>query len=263
MTSHINNHLLSFRARPRCLDEPAHALVWRDQPPPIFGRKVGEIRAKLETLSADAAVQSAPATGVAAQKDRAETALENAAFALARLVVVQAQDAHDDVLAHKFDSPISHWRKLRDEPLLQRARLLETEARKVAVADPAQAALYGITPTALDAYHATVENYAAFIVAPHDTIAHRHVLTTSLPAQVRALTALFDQIADLLPQFTTPEGLAFAAAYHATAPIINRGHRHETPNEDPEPESNPAPKDEANPTPEPPKNPPNPPTPTP
>lgn len=232
MTSYTNNRLISFRARLQCLDEPGHRLVWEGQPPAIFGNKVGLIRTQLAALIADTTAQSTPITGTAAQKEAAETALENAAHALGRMVVLYAHDHQNEVLAHKFDVPLGHWRKLRDEPLLERARLLAEEAAALIAQDPTGALDYSITPGALAPYQAKVDAFAATIVAPHQSIAHRSVLTASIPEQVRALSRLFENIEDILPQFTTPAGLAFAAAYRSSAPIINRGHRYETPDDD-------------------------------
>lgn len=234
MNNTVNNHIISFRSRLRCLDEPEHAAVWQGQPPAIFGIKVDEVRQKLATLIKDATGQSTPVTGTTAEKETAETALENAAHALGRMTVLYAEDHQDEVLSHKFDVPPGHWQRLRDEALLERAQLLADECAKLIQKDPAAAGNYNITEPILTEYRQSVSAYEAAIVAPHDRISHRHVLTASLPDQVRVLKRLFHKLEDILPQFKTPSGQTFATAYLATAPVINRGVRHRHPVEETE-----------------------------
>lgn len=223
MNDRIANQIASFRTRLECLDHPAHTAIWRDVPPVIFTIKVTQARAALDTLVTDASRQSVPRTGTAADKRREERELEDAAHALARAVVTFAADKNDLAMAHKHDLSLSGWRGMRDEALLQRARLLQTDALTLTTA--ADADFYGITPAAVAALGEEADDYAACIAAPQDTIAERASLTASLPQQVRALTSLFDQLENLLPQFrAAPGGPAFLAAYRAAAQIIDRGH---------------------------------------
>lgn len=232
MNSKINNRLLSFRARLTCLDLPAHTGVWLNKPPLIFTDKVAQARAATETLAADAARQSAPTTGTTADKLREERELEDAAFALAQAVVTWATDHHDLTLAHKYDHTLQAWRRLRDETLLQRARLLHADATTLLTAnggaDVAEAAKYGLDSNALASLKKETDDYAVWIATPRETIAGRTVLTASLPQQTRALTALFAQLEALLPQFaTTPGGPAFAQAFRGSGLVIPHGHRYE------------------------------------
>lgn len=226
MTKSVNNHIISFRSRLKCLDEDAHKAVWLGKEPAIFGKKVDIIRKKLAALITAAAKQSTPLTGTTVEKETTRASLETAAHNLGRMVVLYAEDHQNEVLAHKFDLTPTQWQRFRDETLLERAGLLTTECEAIMAKDPAEATDYNLTSTILTEYSEVVEKFKNCITSPHDGIAHRHTLTTSLPDQVRALKELFGQLEDILPQCKTPEGQTFAAEFLATSPVINRGTRH-------------------------------------
>jgi len=225
MNDRTANLLASYRTRLACLDQPAHALLWKNQPPLIFTTKVAAARAAVDNLAATAARQSAAIEGATADKRREEKELEDTAYNFGRLLVAFATDRGDLTTAAKYDVPISTWRALRDEALLQRARLLHTDGTALSAGpNAATAATYGITPASLAVLKKETDDYAAFIVAPQDAIAGRSALTESLPQLLRSTTALFDQLEDFLPQFaTTPAGQNFQAAYLASTAINQRG----------------------------------------
>ncbi len=240
MNNKINNQIISYRARIANLDLPAHLAIWMGQPPVVFTAKVAQARRATEALAADSSRQSAATTGTTADKLREEKELEDAAAAFAAALVTYAVDHGDLTLAHKYDGGLHSWRRLRDENLLQRAQLLLSDAAALLAADggaaaPA-AAEYNITPATLAALQKETADYAAWIIAPRETIAGRSVLTASLPQQSRAISQLFDQLEALLPQFAnTPGGPAFAQSFLASSLVINRSHRY-----DPEPATPPA-----------------------
>lgn len=224
MNSRISNYITSFRTRFACLDLPANRPVWEGQKPQAFTAKAALARQALEVLAKAAAAQSTITTGSAADKQRGEEALEDGAHTVAQALAAWAQDHGDLTLAHKYDQPLSHWRRMRDEELLQQARLLESTV--TGVLSLPQAADFGLDTDAVNRLRTEIADYEAFIVAPQETIAGRSVLTKSLEDQTRALVRLFDQMEALLPQFNkTPEGAAFTQAFLASSQIIRRGHR--------------------------------------
>jgi hypothetical protein len=225
MNGRTANLLASYRTRLACLDQADHVPLWKNQPPVIFTTKVAAARAAVETLAATAGRQSASIAGTTAAKRREEKELEDTGYNFGRLLVALATDRGDLTTAAKYDVPISNWRALRDEALLQRARLLHADGTALATGPNAAAAnTYGITTASLALLKKETDDYAAFIVAPQDAIADRSALTESLPQLLRATSALFDQLEDFLPQFgTTPAGQSFLAAYRANASINQRG----------------------------------------
>jgi hypothetical protein len=226
MNDQIANQIASYRTRLDCLDQPAHLAIWQNQFPQAFTTKVAAARAATQTLTDTAARQSAPITGSAADKRREEKELEDTAYTLARALVACCTDAGDLTQAAKYDFPLSSWRRLRDEALIQRARQLEADVIALANGPSSgDANNYGINLAAIATLTKDADDYAAFIVAPQNTLAARSELTASLPQLSRATAILFDQIEDLLPQFSnTPLGAIFVNHYRASTQIIDRGH---------------------------------------
>lgn len=240
MNNFIANQLASYRTRLTCLDRPENTAIWQNKNPVKFTEKVASIRDAMQRLELTAARQSATGTGTAADKAREERELEDAAFTLARAVVAFTTDKENLTLAHKYDFPISHWRQLANEPLLQSALLLRKDAAELAALGQS-AADYGITPDAVDALQKEVDDYARCIAAPQDATADRSALTESLPVQSRAIASLFGQLDDLLPQFRkAPGGPEFIESYRASTRIIQRGHRSASPVSPPAPTPSPA-----------------------
>ncbi len=229
MNDIINNRLDTFRNRLLFLDGAENSLIWNGKPPLKFTEKVETARLAINELTADAADQSAATTGNALDKLREEKELENAAFTLARAFVNCSQDIADETSAAKYDFPISGWRRLRDEALLQKARLLQADATALTAGPQAITATgYGITPASIAAFKKEADDYEAYVAAPAAAISARALLTASLTPKSRAIMILFDQLDDLALQFRgTPSGDAFVTAFLATDPIIPRGHRYE------------------------------------
>ena len=225
MNDRITSQLSSYRTRLVCLDKPEHKAIWENNPPAIFTTKVTAARAATAALADTASRQSAPVTGDAANKAREEKELEGACYKVARAVVSCCQDLGDEATAAKYDMPLSGWRRMRDEALLLRARLLETDATTLATGPNAvTAALYGVTPAAVALLASEGDDYDELVVAPQAAIGGRSALTGSLPTKSREAAALFAQLEDFLPQFgSTAEGFAFVAAYLESTMIIERG----------------------------------------
>lgn len=226
MNDDIANQLTSYRNRLSCLDSPEHLPIWQNQPPLAFTTKVGQARALTDELADMAGRQSILIRGNAKAKRKEEAELEEAAYRLARAVVLCATDLDDLALAGHYDQPITGWRKLRDEALLQRARRLEVDAGTLATGpDAATAEEYGITPASVAALKKEADDYAAVITQPQGAIDERVVLTQTLPAKSREVSAKFDEVADLILQFkAAPGGPEFIGRYLKASQIMDRGH---------------------------------------
>jgi hypothetical protein len=125
-------------------------------------------------------------------KLREEKELEDSAHELARLVVRCCRAAGDEATAAAaYDLPISGWRQMRDETLLQSARTLEAKAAQIATT-PAETN-YGITTARVTEIMKEADNYAALIMAPDDAFSARTVsqqktaLTLRVSAKRRTL----------------------------------------------------------------------------
>jgi hypothetical protein len=207
-----------------CLDNPVHVPLWQGVPPLRLTTAIGEGRTMLAGLETLASKQGMKTTGSAADKAREEKELEDAAHMLGRLVVCCCRDAGDEAGAATYDLPISGWRRMRDEALLQTARALEAKAGEIA-ATPTGAE-YGITAAAVAALKKEADDYAALIVAPDDAIGGKAALTKKVRPAFAAFEAKLQVIDDLiLPLRASEDGALLVAKYEEARTINDRGHR--------------------------------------
>lgn len=226
MNNIINNRIDSFRARIAILADPAHTPVWDGKAPLVFTEKVATARSKTSELVKLAGRQTAAIAGHAAEKRREEKELEDAAHRFGRALVTYCKDTGDLATAGKYDFPISGWRRIRDEVLLEKARLLAADAGLVSTGTAATAAAkYGISSASIARLLKETEDYEKVITAPVNAIGERSTLTAGLLPKSREIAELFDQMDDLALQFRgTPAGDAFVATWLASGQIIDRGH---------------------------------------
>jgi len=239
MNDYYLNRLNMGRKVFLCLDNPQHVPLWQGVPPLRLTTAIGEARGMLAGLETLAQNHGLATTGNAADKAREEKELEDAAHELGRLVVNCCRDAGDEATAATYDLPISGWRRMRDENLLQTARSLEAKAGTIA-ATPAGAE-YGITPTAVAALKKEADDYAKLIAAPDDAIGGKAVLTRTVRPAFVAFETKLQSIDDLiLPLRNTAAGALFVAKYEEARTINDRGRRPGT-EEPPPPAPAPAP----------------------
>ena len=225
MNDRVLNRINSARKTLGCLDEPAHKLIWQNQPPVIFTTKVGEANTLLAALLLTGQNQEKSTTGTTADKGREERELEDAAHTMAQALVTCCTDGNDLTTAAPFKMNITQWRVLRDEQLLAKAHALADAVAGVIAAGPVHASQYGLDTLTHSQLLKEADDYEALIAAPDSAIAARSALTASIPTQLAALEAKIDQLDSLLPQFRTkPGGPEFIAKYRLTRQINDRGH---------------------------------------
>ena len=206
-----------------CLDESGHTPLWQNVPPLRLTAAVAETRVALAGLEDLAMRQGEATTGSAADKRREEKELEDAAHELARLVVRCCRAAGNEAAAATYDLPVSGWRRMRDETLLQTARSLELAATECA-ASPSGAD-YGITPARVAALKKEADDYDALVVAPDNAISGRAAISRSLRAAFADFENRLEEIDDLiLPLRATAAGALFQAKYEEARKINDRGH---------------------------------------
>ncbi|MBK8036287.1 MAG: hypothetical protein IPK22_04010 [Verrucomicrobiaceae bacterium] len=104
----------------------------KGKPPLALEKDIDEGREQLARLEKPAQNQGLDTTGNATDRAREEKELEDAAHELGRLVVCCCRAFGDEAGAASYDLPISGWRRMRDENLLQTARDLEAKADELA-----------------------------------------------------------------------------------------------------------------------------------
>ena len=124
-----------------------------------------------------------------------------------------------------MERSLSAWRRLRDQTLLDQARICRDLGQTVASSPAAPtAATYGVTQTAVDALTAEIDDYAAVITAPQQSIAARKAVTAQVRDRYNAVEARFEALDCLIPQFNgTEAGRQLIAAYQTSRVIRDLG----------------------------------------
>lgn len=215
------NRLAMFRASLQVLEKPEFKTLWFSRPPLKFTEKAAQALAMTDDLGRIGGLQEAGVSGTTAQKAKEEAELEQAAFEIGQRVSLYLLDQGNLADAQKVRLPLSRWQALRDEALLEKARLLVTLA--TAAAD-AQGADYGITPGEVARLTQELEDFALFVEAPAAAIAERKALTESLRERFAAVEQKFQEL-DALIRFygQTAEGKQMIAVYENARSVRDLG----------------------------------------
>ena len=144
---------------------------------------------------------------------------------MGRALVTWFRDQGDETNAAKLDLSESAWRRLRDEQLLEKGRLVRDLGQGVVGgAKAAQAAEYGITAASVGSVDKEVEEYGKVVSAPQASIADRKSLTGQMRTKFNAVEAKFVALDDLILQFNaTAAGRALIAAYQVARIVRDLG----------------------------------------
>lgn len=227
MKDEFANRLTAFQTTRDTLFLPRWKAVWENQPPVIFTTRAAEASQALADLEDFCRRHGVLITGAAAEKDREELELEDAAFLQAKTLVEFYRAAGNETEASKYDLAISRWRQLRDVDLLARAKsvILAMEALTVGP-DATEAAKYDIIPAATAALQKEWDDYNALVTAPAQAISTRKALTSALRTEFAKVSAKFESLDNLVGKFgTTSEGREFVATYKASRIIRDAGRR--------------------------------------
>jgi hypothetical protein len=181
MQDEFVNRLGMFRTALGTLHEDQFMLVWHNQPPTIFTTKVEAAEQAADELEELGQQQEAVITGATQAKKTEEGELEQEAYVFGSILAIWFRDQRSEEKASQVDLTLSGWRRLRDQQLLGKARLVHRIGESVTTGpDAATAATYGITPEALASLKKETDDYEEVIVAPQAAIAQRKALTQQL-----------------------------------------------------------------------------------
>ncbi len=215
MNAELNLRLKMFNRSLGVLDLPEHLTVWKGKAPKVFTKKAGEAASMAAELEAAQMNQEKQLTGAAEQKDREETELEDAAYALAQALVQWFTDTKVETKAAEVALTISDWRELRDLQLLATSQLVIDHAASVSSGPKAaEAADYGITAAAVQALTKERQDYDDIVNAPDVAVAVRKALTKGFRPAFALVERKFTELDRLIVQFATNDaGRALIAAW--------------------------------------------------
>ena len=223
MKDRITNQLDMAGVCLNVADRPENFAVWNGQPPQDFGTDLSPVRGEYQSIRAAAAIAYAATTGTTDAKATAETALENAAYTLARACVAHFRKTGNLSDLAKVDFSRSQIVELRHQTLVTTATLIRDLAQ-TASAQPG-AAGRGVTAARISALSGAITTFSGLLNAPRGQIANRAALIRELETRVAGLMNLIAALDDLVLQFdTTPAGRNFIAAWKQARMIVDGGH---------------------------------------
>jgi hypothetical protein len=226
MRDEFVNRLGMFRTALGTLNRPEYRPVWFNRPPAVFTYKVQAAEQAVNNLAEFGRAQETATTGAAEQKQIEEKELEQEAYVFGGALAIWFRDQGDAENAAKVDLTLSEWRKLRDQQLLEKARLVQQLGEAVTTGPNASAAAtYGITPAALNSLGKETNDYETIITAPQQAIAERKARTQQLRDRFNAVEGQFEILDRFIQLFrATPEGRDMIYAWQAARVIRDLGH---------------------------------------
>jgi hypothetical protein len=238
MKSIYINRLDMCRTVSTLLNDASLQPVWQNQAPQIFTTKAALLQKAIEDFASTSAEQEKIITGHAADKDREETELEDLCHEIGQALADYYYDTEQQQNAHIVEFSATSWRRLRDEQLLNRSRILAAKLSQTIAADAATLASYGLDLTDSTALNAAINDYEAAIATPSQAIATRKSLTASLRGKYNIINDLLGSMDKLVLRFrNTAPGRSFVGQWQAARVIRDRSQTVKT---EPSPTATPA-----------------------
>ena len=236
MINEFANRQNMHRTTLALLDEETYELIWKNQRPLTFTRKVGEFRAKVAEITAVIATQQAEISGHTEDKDREEDELETIAHSIGQALADYFLDRNREGDAAEIDLSLYAWSRLTDTALLAKAKLLQKKLDAALEADTTALDEYGITPQDSVDLDKETTDYARVIAAPATATSIRRAHTQALRPTFREAADLLKSLDRLILRFAKhPNGPLFIDAYTAARVIRDLGSRSTTEKDTPTP----------------------------
>jgi hypothetical protein len=196
--------------------------AWNGQPPADFGTDIVQLATDYGAVTAKAAQADAATGGATDAKAVAETALEDAAFVLARALAIHFKKSGDLDRHGKVDVTKSEIQKLRTQELVNKTTAIR-DLGTAAVSD-AGAAGRGVTAARVAALTAAITGFSNVMSTPRGQIVNRSALLKEVETDVAALLEKVSDMDDLVVQFDGSEpGKRFIEAWKRARIIVDSG----------------------------------------
>jgi hypothetical protein len=241
MNSRIQNQLNMVGACITVANSTDYKPVWTGNPPADFGTDMTQLQAGYGNVTVLAAQADAATGGGGDASSAAETALENAAFILARALANHFKKNGDLDNLGKVDVTKTDIVRLRKQVLLDKATAILNLA-STAVSDPA-AAGRGVTAARIATLTAAIAAFGKVMNTPRGQIVNKSALLREVETDTAALVQLATDMDDLALQFDgTDAGKRFIEAWKRARIIVDTGGGHSgTPPTPPTPPATPHP----------------------
>jgi len=231
MNSRIQNQLNMVGACLTVANSTDYKPVWTGNPPADFGTDLAQLQTNYGSVTVLAAQADAATGGGGDASSAAETALENAAFMLARALANHFKKNGDLDNLGKMDVTKTDIVRLRKQVLLDKATAILTLA-SAAVSDPA-AAGRGVTAARIATLTAAIAAFGKVMNTPRGEIVNKSALLREVETDMDDLALQFDG---------TDAGKRFIEAWKRARNIVDTGGGHSgTPPTPPTPPTTPKP----------------------
>ena len=196
--------------------------AWNGQPPADFGTDIVQLATGYGAVTAKAAQADGATGGATDAKAVAETALEDAAFVLARALAVHFKKSGDLDRHGKVDVTKSEIMKLRTQELVNKTTAIRDLG--TAAVSEAGAAGRGVTAARVAALTAAITGFSNVMSTPRGQIVNRSALLKEVETDVAALLEKVSDMDDLVVQFDgTEAGKRFVEAWKRARIIVDSG----------------------------------------
>jgi len=238
MNSRLQNQLTMVGACVTVANSSDHKPVWFGNDPADFETDLAQLATDYGTITAKAAQADAATGGGTDAKSAAETALEDAAYVLARALAVHFKKTGDLDRRGKVDVSKSEIVKLRTQELVNKTTAIRDIAT-VAVSEP-NADKRGVTAARVAALTAAITAFSSVMNLPRGEIVNRGALLREVETDIAALLDAVNDLDDLALQFDgTDDGKLFIEAWKRARIIVDSGGGHSAPAAAPAPAPNP------------------------
>jgi hypothetical protein len=206
------------------LADPAHQPAWKEQPPVAFTGRAAELVPLVGSLTDLIAAQQAATTGHAADKEREEQELEDAAHEISEALADWFEEQGREADAAKVSLSLSGWQLLRDVELIARAKLLHQSLVAALGENAASLGDHGLTAADATLLAKETADFETIVAQPAAAISGRKALTAALRPKFREVGKLLARMDRLILRFRrTAAGARFAETWAAARRIRDLG----------------------------------------
>jgi hypothetical protein len=215
--------------------------VWTGNPPLDFTTDIAQLSTDYASVTAKAALADAASGGAGDAKAQAETALEDAAFILARALANHFKKTNNLEKLAQVDVTKSEIVQLRQQDLLDKTTAIR-DLGTATVAEPG-AAGRGVTAARITTLTNAINAFTGVMNLPRGQIVNRSTLLKEVDTDTADLLEQVADMDDLVLQFDgTDAGKRFIEAWKRARNIVDTGGGHSgTPPTPPTPPATPKP----------------------
>ena len=199
--------------------------VWNGKDPADFGTDIAQLGTDYGAVTAKAAQADAATGGAADAKATAETALEEAAFLLARALANHFKKTGDLDRRGKVDMKKSAIMKLRTQDLVTQATAIRDLG--IAAVSETDAAKRGVTAARVATLTAAITAFSNVMSTPRGQIVNKGALLREVETDAADLLEMVSDMDDLVVQFDGSDaGKRFVEAWKRARIIVDSGGGH-------------------------------------